>query len=54
MAMLECGPRMWQMHNDANDNASRIREAMNMYKDVASKVNISDSNNDFDPRTPTP
>jgi hypothetical protein len=52
MAMLECGPRMWQMHNDANDNASRIREAMNMYKDVASKVAISDSNNDFDPRSP--
>jgi hypothetical protein len=49
MAMLECGPRMWQMHNDANDNAASVRQVIDMYKDVASKVNISDSNNDFDP-----
>jgi len=52
MALMECGPRMWQMHNDANDNAARVRQAIDMYKDVASKVNISDSNNDFDPRSP--
>ncbi|MGX9788079.1 EspA/EspE family type VII secretion system effector [Mycobacterium sp. MMS18-G62] len=49
MAMMECIPRMWDMHNNANDNAARVREAIDMYKDVASKVVISDSNNDFDP-----
>jgi hypothetical protein len=49
MAMLECAPRMWTMHNDANDNAASVREVIDMYKDVTSKVNISDSPNDFDP-----
>ena len=49
MAMLECAPRMWQMHNDANANAAKVRQVIEMYRDVASKVNISDSNNDFDP-----
>jgi EspA/EspE family len=42
MAMLECGPRMWTMHNDANDNAASVRQVIDMYKDVTSKVAISD------------
>lgn len=50
MAVDQCVPKMWQMHNDANANAAAIRQVTNaMYQQVASGVVISDSSNDFDP-----
>ncbi|ORV06971.1 EspA/EspE family type VII secretion system effector [Mycobacterium celatum] len=50
MAMDQCVPKIWQMHNEANANAAALRQVTNtMYQQVASGVVVSDSSNDFDP-----
>lgn len=56
MALEQCTPEMWQMHNDANANAAAIRGLRDVYQQARSKVTISDSTGDFDPRNtgPTP
>jgi hypothetical protein len=50
MAMDQCVPKMWQMHNEANENAAAIRNVRGIYQQVASGVTISDSSGDFNPK----
>lgn len=49
-AIGECWRAMSQMHSDASANAAAIRLLRDEYHRVASRVVISDSSNDFDPR----
>ncbi|MCV7259624.1 EspA/EspE family type VII secretion system effector [Mycobacterium shimoidei] len=50
MAMDQCVPKMWQMHNDANANAAAIRNVRDVYHQVGAGVVISDSSGDFNPK----
>jgi hypothetical protein len=50
MALDQCTPQMWNMHNDANANAAAIRSLHDVYQQMKSRVTISDSAGDFDPR----
>lgn len=54
MALDQCTPEMWQMHNSSNANAAAIRGLRDVYQQAKSKVTISDSVGDFDPRNTGP
>lgn len=54
LALEQCTPEIWQMHNHANDNAAAIRRLHDVYQQAKSRVVIPDSAGDFDPHNTGP
>ncbi len=49
LALNDATSKIWEMHNNANSNAAKVREALALYQKVSTTATQQDSVGDFDP-----